>query len=280
MKQSENPVQASDLEEYVGDAGAWQAIVEGLPDGLDGRRGRGAKRSDGQPGLVQPHVGQVAGPGALCNRGCGLFQSSATLAEMIVEPGRDSEGQRPRRFQRFEGGPRQEVVVEGAVTPGAGHPDIAGAQALAQLGEGAKLVARAVDPGLGQHERPPAPGHEPHWRRLGKLPLAVCMGRTDHVERRQEVLHGARPFEGERLQQARPELAHALMARHQRGRGIDQLRRCKRLGVGDRGLESGPAHLGLDSLVEIRPGLCRPRLMRGPNRRRQTQATPWVITFF
>ena len=177
-------------------------------------------------------------------------KAGGALREMVLEPGRDDQRQRPQRLERLVGRARQEIVAEGAVAPRAGHPDVAGAQPLAELREGAQLVGRAIDTPLADDERAPAPRHEPERWRGWQLALASGVGGVDELERGHEVLDRNRALERERLEEARSEHPDALVARDELGGGVEQIRSGERLGARHCGLEASPAHLGGDSAIE------------------------------
>ena len=154
-----------------------------------------------RPELVEAHVGQVAGTGPAGDGGGRLLELGPPLGPVVLEPGRDRERERSGRFQRLEGRAGQQVVVERAILPRTGHPDVAGPEPLAQFGEGAQLVGRAIDAVRPQHEPAPAPGHEPQRRRGGQLAPARGVGGANAVERGHQVLHRSRPLERKGVQQ-------------------------------------------------------------------------------
>ena len=78
-----------DIEQHVRDAGARQAIIKRLPDGLDRWGRQRAKWRDRQPRLVQAHIGQVAGTGPGRNSRCRLLKTGAALGQVVLETERD-----------------------------------------------------------------------------------------------------------------------------------------------------------------------------------------------
>src|SRR3546814_16136763 len=88
-----------------------------------------------------------------------LFRSTA-LPNMLIESGLDRERERPLLAQRCKGGWRNEIAVEVSKLPTACHPDIAGPQPVAKLGQRAEFIGCAIDDAVADHEGSPACRHE------------------------------------------------------------------------------------------------------------------------
>ena len=84
-----------DVHEHVGDAGAWQAVVERTPERLDRGRRHGARRGDGQARRLKADVRQFAGPCASRDDGGQLLEPRASLGQMLREDRRHRQRQRP-----------------------------------------------------------------------------------------------------------------------------------------------------------------------------------------
>src|SRR3546814_5191008 len=79
---------------------------------------------------------------------------------MTIEPGFNRERKRPLLTQRREGGGWNEIAVEIPKLSAPCHPDIAGSQPVAKLGQCAEFIGRAIDDTVTDYERTPARWHE------------------------------------------------------------------------------------------------------------------------
>ena len=167
---------------------------------------------------------------------------------MVGERGSNTDGERARRAQRLERRARQQIAVERFELTAARDPDVTCAEPFAQLGEGAELVSRAIDPVLGHHERPPATRNEPERRRRRKLAFAGGVKTADHLECREQTSDRTRALEHERLKELRPELTHGPVLCDQLGGVVDRFVWGERLSLDDGPLELLPVDLLPDHL--------------------------------
>jgi hypothetical protein len=118
------------------------------------------------------------------------------------------------RAHQGESGPRQEVVVEGAVGAAALDPGVAGAQPVAQVDEHRDLVGSGVETvAAGLHPLAPAPlqGHcRDTVRQLAPLPV---MDRPRHVDGREDRVVRFEGAEDEGIEEDRRGLGICCVAR-------------------------------------------------------------------
>lgn len=126
-----------DLQQQIGDLNPWQPIIRRPSQILDNRRRDCFQRRNHKAAFVQSHLRQFPLPRQvryLHQRG---IQRGATLGQESVGRAVDRQGQRTTGAHRHESGFRQEIAVEGAELAAFRHPDVTGAQALAQMGQNA-----------------------------------------------------------------------------------------------------------------------------------------------
>jgi len=147
------------LRQEIGDPDARQHGVEARGKGLGFRRCRFLDRRDLQHALVEHDIGQQAA--LSLDVGCcqPLVEESTTSSDKTLKVGIDGNRQGAVPFQFLQGLAGDEAFLKGAISPAAHHPDVAGAQAVAQFRQHAELVVAPINAPTAKHVAAPnAPG--------------------------------------------------------------------------------------------------------------------------
>ncbi len=159
---------------------------------------------------------------------------------MRSEPGFDRERKRPLLAQRRESGERNEIAIEVAILAAARHPDIAGPQPIAKLGQRAEFIGRAINDAVVDHEGPPARRHKAQRHLVGQASFAVVVKIGDDGERVEDALDRSGTAKRERPQELPGEQSHRAMSLDQFGRAVDRLGADEDFRLSDSGTEPFP----------------------------------------
>ena len=229
-----------DLGKEIGDPGRGQAGVERRERRLGVNRRDGLQRRDPHSTIGEQDVLQGMGLSLAAD----VRKTSVQERPAVGEPGggrsRRRDRQRVCRLQRREQRARDELVLDGSVSAAALDPDVAGAQAVAELhidAEGIELPIRsASDPS------PPALPDEGERRVLRQLSQETGMQVAQSRDRAQERRAGRHGAEGQGGDKGRTDAAQKRMAG---GRELDRIER-----IGPQEIAGSVAKLGLSATLE------------------------------
>jgi hypothetical protein len=139
------------LRQEIGDPDARQHRVEARGEGLRLGRRRFLDRRDLQHALLDHDIRQQA---ALCVDvgSCQpLVEESAASGDETLEVGVNRNRQGAAPFLLFQGLVGDEAFLERAISPTAHHPDVAGAQTVAQFRQHAELIVAPINAPAAKH---------------------------------------------------------------------------------------------------------------------------------
>ena len=175
------------LGQQIGDADARQHGVETRGQCLGLRRRRFLDRARSSARLCDRHVRAAdrpwrgyRPPPAAHPAGCGGSSMNCSKS------GSTATGNVPVCRSSCRVALGDQTFLEGAVSPAAGDPDLAGAQPVAQLRQHAKFIVTAVNLTAGQHVRRPALADEAGWRGFRQDGRARAVHLAQHLDRAHE----------------------------------------------------------------------------------------------
>ena len=175
-------------------------------------RDRSVEGCDAHRAVGDAHVGQRLGGGASVDLEEASIQQGLTFSQPRAGVEWDGDGQPTRLLHGGEDGLGNELVFDGAILPTALDPDVAGAQAVAQLGEEAELKALRIDGAIAEHGGAPAGAHEAARQVFGKAPAVASVEPLQRRHRVEQRGDGAHAPERERGKEGWADPPHKRMA--------------------------------------------------------------------
>jgi len=230
---------ARHLGQQIGDADARQHGVEPVGQCLGLRRCRFLDRRDLQHAIGDRHLRQPAGSGLGINRLQPLVQQRLAAGDELIEVMFDSDRQGAGLQQLLQRLRRDQPLLEGAVLPAAGDPDVAGAQPVTQLRQHAKLIMAPVDGAAGQDIGRPTLPHEAGRRGFRQASPGAVRLAQQH-DRAHQRGAGGHALKIERVQESGGPAADAGIMLAELLERVELLRTGQRLGFRDRGTKPLP----------------------------------------
>ena len=228
------------LRQEIGDADARQHGVEARGEGLGFRRRRFLDRRDLQHALVERDIRQQAALRLGVDRRQPLVEQRSASGDEALEVGVDRDRQGAALFQLLQGLAGDQALLEGAISPAAHHPDIAGAQPVAQFRQHAELVVAPIDVPAAQHMARPALPDEAGRRGFRQAGRGRAVHLAQHVDGAHERRRGRHALEDEGIKESRSPAADAGIVLAEHLVGVELFRPRQRLGFRDGRAEAVP----------------------------------------
>ena len=146
----------------------------------------------------------------------------------------------PPSFQLFQGVAGNQAFFEGTISSAAHHPDIAGAQAVAQFRQHAELVVSPINAPATEHMARPTLPDEADRRGFRQAGRGLSVHIAQHVDGTHECRRGRHTLEDERIKESRSPTADAGIVLAEHLVGVELFRPCQRLGLRDSREEAVP----------------------------------------